>query len=101
MGKGTYTSDKAFDLISTIWRIPNIEKALVSTSSGDGSINPSSGGKSIFETNSNYSVNEICTPKGKFEFTFNNIKKCVLYFVAHGEGGNRNPTGKSLLIIVA
>lgn len=96
--KGTYTnSDKAFDLIFAIWRIPNIEKALVSTSSGDGSINPSSGGKSIFETNSNYSVNEICTPKGKpegkFEYTSNNIKKCVLYFVAQGEGGNRNPSG--------
>ena len=96
--KGTYTnSDKAFDLIYAIWRIPNIEKALVSTSSGDGSINPSSGGKSIFETNSNYSVNEICTPKGKpegkFEYTVNNIKKCVLYFVAQGEGGNRNPSG--------
>ena len=96
--KGTYTnSDKAFDLISTIWRIPGIEKALVSTSSGDGSIKPSSGGKSIFETNSNYSVNEICTPKGKpegkFEYTVNNIKKCVLYFVAQGEGGNTNPSG--------
>ena len=97
--KGTYTnSDKAFDLIFAIWRIPNIEKALVSTSSGDGSINPSSGGKSIFETNSNYSENAICIhkgkPTGKFEYTSNNIKKCVLYFVAHGEGGNRNPTGK-------
>lgn len=96
--KGTYTnSDKAFDLIYAIWRIPNIEKALVSTSSGDGSINPSSGGKSIFETNSNYSENAICIhkgkPTGKFEYTSNNIKKCVLYFVAHGEGGNTNPTG--------
>lgn len=96
--KGTYTnSDKAFDLIYAIWRIPNIEKALVSTSSGDGSINPSSGGKSIFETNSNYSENAICEYKGKpigeFKYTSNNIKKCVLYFVAHGEGGNTNPTG--------
>lgn len=95
--KGTYTSDKAFDLIFAIWRIPNIEKALVSTSSGDGSINPSSGGKSIFETNSNYSENAICEYKGKpigeFKYTFNNIKKCVLYFVAQGEGGNSNPSG--------
>lgn len=95
--KGTHNSDKAFDLIYAIWRIPNIEKALVSTSSGDGSINPSSGGKSIFETNSNYSENAICIhkgkPTGKFEYTSNNIKKCVLYFVAHGEGGNTNPTG--------
>ena len=96
--KGTYTnSDKAFDLIFAIWRIPNIEKALVSTSSGDGSIKPSSGGKSIFETNSNYSENAICIhkgkPTGKFEYTSNNIKKCVLYFVAQGEGGNRNPSG--------
>lgn len=95
--KGTHNSDEAFDLIYAIWRIPNIEKALVSTSSGDGSINPSSGGKSIFETNSNYSENAICEyqgkPKGKFEYTSNNIKKCVLYFVAHGEGGNRNPSG--------
>lgn len=96
--KGTYTnSDKAFDLIYAIWRIPNIEKALVSTSSGDDSINPSSGGKSIFETNSNYSENAICEYKGKpigeFKYTFNNIKKCVLYFVAQGEGGNSNPSG--------
>lgn len=96
--KGTYTNrDKAFDLIFAIWRIPNIEKALVSTSSGDGSINPPSGGKSIFETNSNYSENAICEYKGKpigdFKYTSNNIKKCVLYFVAQGEGGNSNPSG--------
>ena len=96
--KGTYTnSDKAFDLIYAIWRIPNIEKALVSTSSGDGSIKPSSGGKSIFETNSNYSENAICEYKGKpigeFKYTSDNIKKCVLYFVAQGEGGNSNPSG--------
>ena len=94
--KGTYTNrDKAFDLIFAIWRIPNIEKALVSTSSGDGSINPSSGGKSIFETNSNYSENAICEPSGKFNYTLNNIKKCVRYFVAHGEGGNRNQSGNN------
>lgn len=94
--KGTYTnSDKAFDLIFAIWRIPNIEKALVSTSSGDGSINPSSGGKSIFETNSNYSENAICEHSGKFNYTLNNIKKCVRYFVAHGEGGNRNQSGNN------
>ena len=94
---GKPNKDEAFKTIYAIWRIPNIEKALVGTSSGDGSINPPSGGKSIFETNSNYSENAICEyqgkPKGKFEYTSNNIKKCVLYFVAHGEGGNTNPTG--------
>lgn len=91
--KGTYTSDKAFDLIYAIWRIPNIEKALVSTSSGDGFINPPSGGKSIFETNINYSKNAICQDNGKFNYTLDNMKECVLYFVAMGEGGNRNPSG--------
>lgn len=94
---GKPNKDEAFKTIYAIWRIPNIEKALVSTSSGDGSIKPPSGGKSIFETNSNYSENAICEYKGKsigeFKYTSNNIKKCVLYFVAHGEGGNRNPSG--------
>ena len=57
------------------------------------SINPPSGGKSIFETNINYSKNAICQDKGKFNYTLDNMKECVLYFVAMGEGGNRNPSG--------
>lgn len=93
--RGSNSREAAFDTIYAIWRIPNIEKALVDSSSGDGSINPSSGGKSIFETNSNYSDNAICKPNGKFNYTLSNIKKCVLYFVAHGEGGNRNLSGNN------
>lgn len=64
------------------------------SNSSNSNINTASGGKSIFQTNSKYDFNAVCRPEGYFAYTFDNMKKCVLYFVAHGEGGNRNPTGK-------
>lgn len=101
---GNTSLDYAISRIYAIWRIPGIEKALVGTSRGSGgsskpssggggSIKPPSNGKSIFETNMGYSYNAICQPNGKFHYNRANLESCVVYFVANGEGGNRNLTG--------
>lgn len=82
-------------MVTQVFRIPGIENALVRTSNSDGSYNKPSGNQSIFEANTEYSYNAICQPEGKFNYTQENIKKCVLYFVAHGEGGNRNLSGNN------
>lgn len=45
-------------------------------------------GQSIFDKYKNFNDNAICHPEGKFEYNKENMKRCVLYFVANGEGGN-------------
>lgn len=44
--------------------------------------------QSIFAANTKFNDNAICYPEGSFKYTKENIQKCVLYFVANGEGGN-------------
>lgn len=80
--------------IFALFRIPDIENKITITNGTD-RINGTTGGKSIFQSNPRYDFNAVCQPQGRFEYTFDNIKKCVLYFVAHGEGGLRRRYGRN------
>lgn len=81
------------DTIYAIYRLPGIEDKINAIRVSDNAENSNDSinttdEKSIFETNRNYNYNAFCQPEGKFIYNRENIKKGVLYFVAHGEGGN-------------
>ncbi|MDE5888789.1 MAG: hypothetical protein K2H20_02090, partial [Bacilli bacterium] len=81
--------------IYAVFRIPGIENYVKPYTHTTSSSYNTTSNKSIFEVNRNYDYNVFCQPEGKFEYNPDNIKKGVLYFVAHGEGGLRRQYGKN------